>query len=313
MKVWRFAMVIAVWGGLCLPGWAPAQEGEQPAEESASQDSSAHEELAAIRAASQEFVRAFNEHDAAAVANLWTEDGDYVDDSGRRYAGREAIAQAYAEYFAASPESKIRILIDSLRMLSDSAAIEDGRAMVEPHPPGHPAVGKYTAVHVKVNGQWLMSTVRDERVETPSNYSRLADLDWLIGDWIAEEHGHKVASSCRWIGDKSFVERRYEVLHADGRKATGVQIIGFNAASGQVQSWDFAADGGHAVGVWTAHEGGWTAEIQGVTGDGASMTAVNHLTRLDDGAYVWRSQQRTLGGASLPDSGEVVIKRKQAE
>jgi hypothetical protein len=77
-------------------------------------------------------------------------------------------------------------MIDSLRMLSDVTAIEDGRTTVDPPFAGAPAFGKYTAVHVNVNGNWLMATVRDSRIEIPSNFGSLADLDWLIGTWTAE-------------------------------------------------------------------------------------------------------------------------------
>ena len=99
------------------------------------------------------------------------------------------------------------------------------------------------------------------------------------------------------------------ITHADGQSASGVQLIGWNPQEGHVQSWNFSSDGGHAIGVWTPREGGWSAEIQGVTGDGTPTTAVNLLTKLDDNAYVWQSINRTAGGQLLPDTDEVVLKR----
>lgn len=270
------------------------------------------DDLASIRRASEEFVAAFNRGDAPAVAALWTEDGDYTDESGRAFAGRAAIEQEYAGFFAAYSGVKIRIVIDSLRLLSHGAAIEDGRAIIEPAPAGAPATGKYTAVHVKVNGKWLMSTVRDARVETTSAYRSVEDLEWLIGTWVAEERGAKTESVCRWVANKSFVERSYTATRPDGTTASGVQLIGFNPQAGHVQSWSFTSDGGHAVGIWSPREKGWSAEVHGVLGDGTSTTAVNLLTRLDDHAYVWQSVQRAAGGVSLPDTDEVVIKRVSA-
>ena len=59
-----------------------------------------------------------------------------------------------------------------------------------------------------------MSTVRDARIETPSAYRNVADLEFLIGVWTAEEHGVKTESVCRWVANKSFVERSYTVTHA---------------------------------------------------------------------------------------------------
>jgi uncharacterized protein (TIGR02246 family) len=270
----------------------------------------APDDLAAIRAASQAFAAAFNKQDAPAVAALWTEDGDYIDDAGNSFVGRKAIAQAYAKYFADNPGVKIQVIIDSLKLLSAGAAIEDGRTLVEPAPPGAPGVGKYTVVHVKVDGKWLMSTVRDIPTLTSSTYQDHADLEWLIGTWTAEEHGARLESVCSWIANKSFVQRRYELTAHDGTATTGVQIIGWNPLAGQVQSWNFSSDGGHAIGAWQPRDGGWIAEMHGTTGSGAPTTAINLLTRLDDNAYAWQSVERTVDGQALPDTEEVVLKRR---
>lgn len=266
-------------------------------------------DLAAIRAESEAFVAAFNARNAKAIAALWTEDGHYIDDSGRIFAGRVAIEKGYAEFFADNPEARIRIVIDSLRLLGDSKAIEDGRAMVDPPFAGAPAIGKYTAEHIKVDGKWRMSTVRDVRIETPSAYRAVADLEFLIGTWAAEENGIKIESMCRWVANKSYVQRNYTINHVDGTTISGVQMIGWNAEMGHMQSWDFSPDGGHAVGIWSPITGGWAAEVRGVTGDGVPTAAVNLLTRLDDNAYVWQSVNRTAGGTALPDTDEVVLKR----
>ena len=267
-------------------------------------------DMQVIRAESEKFVAAFNKHDAKAVAAFWTADGEYIDDSGRSIVGRDAIEQDYSEFFAENPDVEIQIVIDSLRVLSDDVAMEDGRAAAEPPPPGAPGVSKYTAVHVKVDGKWLMASVRDSWIETPVTRQSVADLGWLIGSWIAEEHGVKNESVCNWVANENFVERKYTTTHVDGTKTSGIQLIGWNPLEGRVQSWSFSPDGGHDVGVWSPVQGGWRAEMRGVTGEGAPTTSVNLLTRLDDNAYVWQSVQRSAGGLSLPDTDEVVIKRQ---
>jgi uncharacterized protein (TIGR02246 family) len=316
-------IVSVSWIGAVLLACATlaAQDKPQPADDEANtkpklakSEPSAREiraaEIAAVRATSEAFENAFNQHDAKSLAELWTADGDYIDESGRVFAGREAIEKEYKDFFAVHDDVQISIVIDSLRLLSDNAAIEDGRAFLEPPPEGAPATGRYTAVHVKVDGQWLMSTVRDVRVETPSAYHSIADLEWLIGTWTAEEHGGKMTSVCRWVANKSFIERSYTATHPDKTTTTGVQLIGFNPAAGHVQSWNFSSDGGHAVGVWSARENGWQAEIEGVTGEGVSTTAINLLTRIDDNAYAWQSVRRTASETSLPDTAEIVFKRQ---
>lgn len=283
-----------------------------PSDEAAAGLHDAAADLAAIRAGAEAFVAAFNKGDAGAVAALWTEDGEYVDDSGRAFSGRAAIEQGYAQFFDDNPDSRIRVVVDSARLLSDTTAVEDGRAILEPAPGGAPGVGSYTAIHVKIDGKWLMASVRDSRVDSPSTHDHVADLEWLIGVWDAEEHGVRTESVCTWTANKSFVRRDYTVTHVDGATMSGLQVIGWDAEAGHVQSWDFSPGGGHAVGVWTPHEGGWTSQTRGVTGDGVVTTSVNMLTRLDDDAYVWQSVQRTAGGAALADTGEVILTRRQS-
>ncbi|PQO27719.1 YybH family protein [Blastopirellula marina] len=266
--------------------------------------------LAEIRSGSEAFVKAFNQGDAPAVAALWTKQGEYVDSSGQVFSGREAIEKEYATFFTQHKGVTMHVAIDSLRMVGDDIAIEEGRAELDPSPAGTPGYTLYTVVHSKVNGKWLMASVRDKFVAKPSNYDSIADLEWLIGTWVAEERGAKMVSVCRWVADKSFVERTYTTTHHDGTKTSGVQIIGWNPMTKSVQSWDFSPDGGHAVGLWVPIDSGWRANMQGMTGDGTVTTSVNVLTRLDDNAYSWQSVDRTAGDVALPDSDEVVVKRQ---
>jgi uncharacterized protein (TIGR02246 family) len=304
MRKTTFFVLVLLPSGACLGG---AQEKSPTERPESSQD------LAAIRAGSEAFMAAFNKQDAKAVAALWTDDGEYIDDSGRRFAGRDAIEKGYTQFFADNPNVKIRLAIDSLRQVSPNTAIEDGRAVVEPAPAGADGVSQYTAVHTKVGGKWLMASVRDTWIETSAEVRTSADLEFLIGTWVAEEHGVQTVSDCRWVADGRFIERRYTTTLLDGTKTSGVQMIGWNPQGGHVQSWDFSPDGGHAVGLWSPIDGGWQAKVQGTTGEGISTAAVNRLMRLDDNAYVWQSVQRSLGDVALPDTDEVVIKRRPAQ
>jgi uncharacterized protein (TIGR02246 family) len=268
-------------------------------------------DIDAIRAGSEAFVAAVNSRNAKAVASLWTEQGEYIDDSGRAFAGRNAIEEAYAQFFADNPSTKIRVEIDSLRLLSGVTAIEEGRVIVEPESAAAPGFSRYTALHAKVDGKWQMAMVRDTWVESPAAVRSAMDLQWLIGTWIAEEHGVKTESVCRWVAGDRFLERSYVTTQPDGSKSTGLQLIGWNPQEGHVQSWDFSSTGGHAVGVWYPTQNGWRAEVRGTSGDGIRTAAINYLQRLDDNAYVWQSVQRSLGDTTLLDTDEVIIKRRK--
>ena len=268
------------------------------------------DELAAIRQTAVDFAAAFNNRDSAAVAAHWTEDGEYISETGAVISGRKAIEDEYKATFAANPGLRIGIVIDALRLLSESAAIEDGHFTLDRGHTSSPISTRYTVVHVKVDGKWLMSTVRDTHVDIPLSTRNMADLEWLIGTWVAEEQGSRNESICSWVANKSFVQRTYTVTHHDQSISSGIQLIGFNPQGGHIQSWNFSSDGGYAIGIWSPVENGWASEMQGTRADGQTTTATNLLNRLDDNAYAWKSIQRTVGGASLSDTDEVIYKRQ---
>ena len=267
-------------------------------------------ELSAIRKTATEFENAFNAGDASAIASLWTEDGVYIDGEGQSFKGREAIAGVYKQMFVASKGQKIRVVIDLLELTNDTTATEQGRAILDPASSGSPAYGAYLTTHSKSNGKWLMSEVVDARVELPSTYDVVSDLDWLIGIWVAEENGATTVSECRWVASKSFVQRTYSVTKPDKTTTSGVQMIGYNPQGNHLQSWNFSPGGGYAVGSWWPRENGWMAEMRGTLPGGESSVATMLLTRLDDNAYAWQSIRRSVNGQPLPDTEEIVLKRQ---
>ena len=273
-------------------------------------DAENSDELVAIRQAAEDFAAAFNNGDASTVAAHWTEDGEYISEAGAVFSGRKAIEDEYRNFFAANPGHHIGIVIDALRLLNDSAAIEDGHMTLNQGHASSAVSTRYTAVHVKVDGKWLMSTIRDTHIDVPLSSLNMADLEWLIGTWVAEDQGSRTESVCTWVVNKSFVQRTYTVTHHDQSTSSGMQLIGFNPQGGHLQSWNFSSDGGFAAGIWSPIDNGWVAEVHGTRADGQTTTATNLLNRLDDNAYAWKSIQRTVGGESLPDTDEVIYKRQ---
>src|SRR5262249_13963103 len=155
----------------------------------------------------------------------------------------EAIEEEYAGFFADHPGAKITILVDSVRLAGADTAIEEGRVVADPPPPGPPGINKYLVVHVRTKGKWLMSTVRDSRVDTPSAYGHLQDLEWMIGSWPAIGDNAVLKMTCRWVANKSFVQRTYEVTKDNEVVSSGVQMVGWDPQAETIRSWMFSADG----------------------------------------------------------------------
>ena len=268
-------------------------------------------DAAAIRATAEAFVKAFDAQDAKAVVSLWTADGSLADDRGEIFKGRKAIEEQYAAFFKQYPGAKIEIAVQAIEFPTADTAVEDGLARVVGQHSVPPTASRYTAVHVREGGKWLMASVRESGIPLPSNFSRLADLAWLIGHWQVKDEETTVDTCFRWIANKSFIRRDYSVRRAGIEVSSGTQIIGWEPAAGQITSWSFDSSGGHGTARWSPGPEGWRIESRGVLADGTPTSSRELLIRVagEDNIFGWRSFDRKAGQVALPDTREVVLDR----
>ncbi len=131
--------LIAIGASLILAAAAQAAEKKSPAvgskpkagsparaQKTSEKKPADNSDEAAIRAAEQAFVQAFNRGDARAVAALWTPHGSLADDQGRRFEGRKAIEDEYAKFFREHPGAKIEVASQSIERPVPGTALEDG-------------------------------------------------------------------------------------------------------------------------------------------------------------------------------------------
>jgi uncharacterized protein (TIGR02246 family) len=112
----------------------------------ADQTEPAEKDLAAIRAAVDSYVEAYNRGDAKAVANYWSENADWVSPAGERIQGRQAIEREMESLFSENKGLKIEVTKPTVRLVSPDAAVEEGTVRVLR--PGEPASeSTYIAVH----------------------------------------------------------------------------------------------------------------------------------------------------------------------
>jgi len=261
-------------------------------------------DLAAIKKATESFVKAFESGDAKAVAAHWTANGEYVADDGTNYRGRAAIARAYRESFEKRKgRVDAGVEVTSVRFPSRDTAVEEGYFKVR----AGKELGtssRYSVLHVREGGRWLMAIVR----EWPGEGASLRDLDWLIGSWEARHDDTEVRTSYEWWGDKTFI-RAAITLKQKGQTSTGFQMIGRDASTGQLRSWTFDTDGSFAEAGWTREGSKWVQDSAGVLADGSTLAATNLLTRLDDDAFSFRSVRRSVGGEDVDDIPPVRVTR----
>jgi uncharacterized protein (TIGR02246 family) len=261
----------------------------------------------AIRRTAQQFVEAYDQGKAQDVAALWTPDGEYA--IGREtLKGRKAIANLYETFFKAHPGSKMKVNIESVRMVAPTVALEQGTASTTDGPTKTRSESAYTAVHVKQDGKWLMASVRESEIASQGNAADLGEIGWLIGSWEGEGAA-KAQVDYAWMPNKHFIKGEFTSTAKDAKVPGGTQIIGRDPLSGRIISWFFNADGGQAFGQWRQQGSSWIIKTKGVTPEGARTAAVNVLYHPDDNVVSWKSVNRSIDQTRLPDTKELVMER----
>jgi uncharacterized protein (TIGR02246 family) len=266
----------------------------------------------AIRETAEAFEKAYNAKDAKAIAALFVPEGQIEDKDGDVSEGREAIEKVFADIFKEAPKKTIDVTVESIRFIGPDLAIEEGstKEVFEPGEP--PEYDRYTVVHVKRDGKWMMAMAKDEEGPPPSGHEQLRPLAWLVGDWVDDGGSTVVVSSCRWSDDKNFLLQEFK-LRQNGREAMNVsQRIGWDPVTKSIHSWVFDSEGGYGESVWTRDGDSWIIKATGVRPDGTNASATNSLTPAGKDGYIWRSTDR-VAGDEVQAPTEVKVVRKPPE
>jgi uncharacterized protein (TIGR02246 family) len=263
----------------------------------------------AIRAASQSFAAAFEKGDAKAVAALWTEEGEYVDENREAVHGREALMKSYTDFFTKRAEVKVESKTDAIRFLGKDTAIEEGTFTVTAK--DTPAnSSRFSTLYVRQDGKWLIALLKEWSDDVTKKVT-IQDLSWLIGTWESESDELKATSIYEWTPNQKFIRHQYTVTHKkEGEKpSSGVQVIGVDPASGVIRGWLFDSEGGIGESFWSWDDDHWVIDSTATMSDGDDTTAQNFLKRDGANGFTWRSVKRTINGESLPDINTVKVKR----
>ena len=276
----------------------PAKAAAEPKEPARPDDE------AAIRKATADFIKAVEKGDAKGVAVAWTESGEYIDDDGTTIRGRAAIEAAYAKAFAKNKNLKVEITVDSIRFPSKDTAIEEGYAKSYNRKSEQPTTSRYSVLHVREGGRWLMAVLR----EWPDEGVSLRDLDWLIGTWEAKTDDAVIRTTYEWDAKKNSI-RCHITIKREGSEITAHAVLLKDPRNGQLRSWMFDDDGSFGDGAWTRDGKRWVIAASGVQADGGELTATNILTPVDKDTFIWQSTERTLDGEELPNIPPVKVTR----
>ena len=263
----------------------------------------------AIRNSAEAFCKAYCAGDAAAIAELFTEDAEYVDEHGEVYQGRKKISELLTSVFTDQANFQLDVTIDSIRFISPGVAVEDGTTTIMDTDglPTHSV--RYTAIHVKTDGKWQTASTRDN-ASVPEPASLEEQFDWLLGDWVDEADDSVVEFHCSPTLNGKFLSRDFTMKIAGQAAISGTQRIGRDPLTGQLKAWTFDSEGGHGQGTWY-HEGeNWVLRSTGVSTEGLTVTGTSIFTFIDDHTMTWQAVNHQVDGVLLPDGEIFTLVRK---
>ena len=268
---------------------------------------SADEKL--IRDAVGAFVKQYNAHKADEVAAMFAPDSRMVFRDGTEVNGRDEIKESFEQTFVDSPKAAISVVVDSIRFLTPDVAVEEGVTNMFPDGDTLTSSGRYTVLHLKKNGRWLMQSVRVVEEEAVSPYEHLQSLEWLVGDWVDEGRSEVVEATFRWDENKSFLLEEFQVVREGSVVLKGTQRIGWDPQAKQIRSWMFDSAGGFGEAVWTPVGDDWVCKAKGVGSDGATASATRILTRPAKERVIWSATDRLADGERLPDLAVTMVRK----
>jgi hypothetical protein len=138
----------------------------------------------------------------------------------------------------------------------------------------------------------------------------LDTLDWLVGDWIAEDENRSIEFSCHFTKNGAFLLRSFRIVSKKGVLMSGMQLVAWDPAKEAIRSWTFDSDSGFGEDIWTQSGNAYTMRAKYTLPDGGKGSAVNVLTLINEDRCIWKSVNREIDGEFQPDSDEIVLIRK---
>src|SRR5262249_27676513 len=153
-------------------------------------------------------------------------------------------------------------------------AVEDGTSEVISADGGPPSRARYTIVHVKKNGEWLLGSVRSSPPPPSGTYEHLRDLESVLGDWAEDAgKGEGERLTFAWAEGHSFVTGTLSKTFRGTSVANAKQIVGWDPVAKTIRSWIFDASGAFGEGTWTRDGSKWVIKTTSVFPDGKKGSA----------------------------------------
>ncbi|CAN5262015.1 hypothetical protein BH11PLA2_BH11PLA2_32180 [soil metagenome] len=254
------------------------------------------------KAALDGYAKALNEKNHEAIAASWAEDAEHISDDGVVTKGRANIAAMLKTVLTESPKLDVKFKVTTAKAIGSEVLLVDGVAEIKNG--DDTDLSRFESLWVKTATGWQLSRVRElanVAAGGDSNYDRLKELEWLVGDWTADSAAYKVAFNVKWGKNKNFLVCEQSVT-ADGKELVTVhKILGWDPVYDSVRTWVFDSDGGFGGALLSREGNSWYESSEALTRNGGESTS-NHTTKfIDDNTFEWSSTERQLDEKPLPD------------
>jgi uncharacterized protein (TIGR02246 family) len=263
----------------------------------------------AIRQVVRQIEEAYNKHDQQALTAMFSKHGEIVDAGGRVTQGPEEIAAIFRSIFEEHPETQMSVDIESIRVLGDAVAVEEGVTRVTHAPGEKEEIARYAVVYSKEGNDWKMISARDLPAESATD-DHLEQLAWLVGDWLDESDDSVVTTSYRFSANQRYLIGTFHVETPEEGVLDGTVHVGWDPQMKQLRSWVFDSEGGFATGLWSHNDETWIVKLTGVLADGRTTTSTYRMRRLSSDHAEIDSRDRVIGDLLIEDSEPVTIVRR---
>jgi uncharacterized protein (TIGR02246 family) len=269
-------------------------------------------EIAGLEKTAADFIVAYNSKNAADIAAMFLEKGEISDAAAQEVTtGRSEIQAKYEAIFAAADAPSIAIEVDSVRLVSENLAIEDGTwHFTSPGVDFPTRSSTYTAVLQKNQaGVWQIASTRSLKDVTTAAGHLSELIQGLKGDWTGQKDGLRVDLAFGWDTTGNFINGEMLVTKPDSEPLTTHFRFAWDAGREIITCWTFDDSGGFATADWTPTESGWQIRTEGTTADGEAMSANQTLTFEGKDTFIWAGKDRLINDELQPDVSFRIVRQ----
>lgn len=268
-------------------------------------------DLESIKNTAAKYGKAFEANDAAALGALFTEEAEFVDGSDNVIHGKNAIEEAFAQFFKNNPKQKVVVDMDVVRRIGSNCLVEEGSYTFQSvsDPKAASEKSKYVMLHVKQPDGWKIASIRTNRESAVAHHEQLKGLDWLVGTWVDEGADDVIETSWKWSEDGNYLIGDFKITAKGKAVLKGTHRLGWDPLLKQVRSWVFDSHGGFSEGrVTTNGSNRWTIKSTGVSSDGDATSATTVYEKKSKDRFQINMQDRVQDGDPLPDLAITIVR-----